>query len=105
MAERSGQRSLYAAALKASSGDRDFAAGIAAEWAWSPYDLASVQELLQQTVELYALQSFIRPDIALLLAVGTHAGGLLMLKASLRKRAAESAPAKPPAQKPPDAKA
>lgn len=90
MLDRGFARNLYAAALRTSGGDKEWSAGIVASWAWSEEDLDDVSDLVRQTLELYNAAHMLRPDLLLLIAVGTHAAGYLATMTSLRQRAAEA---------------
>jgi hypothetical protein len=90
MLDRGFARNLYAAALRASGGDKEWSAGIVASWAWGDDDLDDVSELVRQTLELYNAAHMLRPDLLLLIAVGTHAAGYMVTLSSLRQRAAEA---------------
>lgn len=90
MLDRGFARNLYAAALRTSGGDKEWSAGIVASWVWSEEDLDDVAELVRQTLELYNAAHMLRPDLLLLLAVGTHAAGYVATMASLRQRALEA---------------
>jgi translation elongation factor EF-Ts len=90
MLDRGFSRNLYAAALQASGGDREWAAGIVASWAWSEEDLDDVAALVRETLELYQAAHMMRPDLLLGIAVLTHAGGYIATMTSLRQRAAEA---------------
>lgn len=90
MLDRGFARNLYAAALNASGGDKEWSAGIVASWAWSDQDLDDVADLVRQTLEMYQAAHMLRPDLLLLVAVGTHAAGYVTTLAALKQRAAEA---------------
>ena len=52
--------------------------------------MAEVASLIRATVEMYYIGQWVRPDLALLLALGTHAAAYLSAVASLKRRAGES---------------
>lgn len=91
MGERIAVRGLYRLGLRASGGDREFAEGIAAEWAWSTEDWSDIDCLTVEVVRMYSLGNIVRPDIALAVAVGGHLIGYTTLHQSLVKRAAQAA--------------
>ena len=91
LVERAGARSLYGQALRATGGDKEFAGAVAAQWAWSEAEILEVGALARATAELYALDRWLRPDVALLLAAGTHAAGYFIASGAIRQRAKESA--------------
>lgn len=89
MVDRALGRDLFAEALRA-SGDKDWAASVVAEWAWSPDDLDEVCELVRQSAEMWMVGQYFRPDVALAVTVGVHAAGWLGVKHAIRGRMAES---------------
>jgi hypothetical protein len=91
MGERIAVRGLYRLGLRASGGDRAFAEGIAAEWAWSNDDWQDVDALTVEVVRMYSIGSIVRPDLALAVAAGGHLVGYVTLHKSLLKRAATAA--------------
>lgn len=90
MVERFAARGLSQVAFRASGGDRQFAQSVADEWQWSNDDWADVDNLLAQVVRQWALQDYVRPDVALLVATGGHLVGYLTLGQRLAKVAAET---------------
>ena len=90
MVERFAARGLSQVAFRASGGDRQFAQSVADEWQWSNEDWTGVDDLLAQVVRQWALQDYVRPDVALLVATGGHLVGYLTLSQRLAKVAAET---------------
>jgi hypothetical protein len=89
LVERAASRDLFSTALRA-TGDRGFADEVARSWAWTDQEREEVADLVYETAKLYSADRFFRPDVALLIAAGTHAAGFLIVKRSIMERVKET---------------
>ena len=89
LVERAASRDLFATALRA-TGDRAFADEVSRSWAWTEQEREEVADLVYETAKLYAMDRYFRPDVALLIAAGTHAAGFLIVKRSIMERVKET---------------
>ena len=90
LVERGASRGLERHALRASGGDKVFAEALVSDWRWTDEDWHDVDGLLAQVVSQYALQDFVRPDVALLVASAGHVVGYATLSQRLAKYAASA---------------
>lgn len=97
LVERGASRGLERHALRASGGDKVFAEALVSDWRWTDEDWHDVDGLLAQVVSQYALQDFVRPDVALLVAAAGHVVGYATLSQRLAKYAASAKKSAEPA--------